>query len=138
MEENSEQNDDAAKQLEAEKARLLEEVREELRKEQHSQNQVLEIARRLAQLQGQDPDKGKCGCCHTMFFAHFRSYQIRQKIRGAVIVDAGKQIKCIITGLLPVVTLRDFQRPDSDEETEDQAALRIIKQVGGQSLFFNS
>lgn len=57
--ENSEQGDDTARRLEAEKARLLEEAREELRKEQHSQSQVLEIARRLAQLQGQDPDKGE-------------------------------------------------------------------------------
>lgn len=59
MDENLEQNNDAAKQLEAEKARLLEEARAELRKEQHSQNQVLAIAKRLAQLQGQDPDKGR-------------------------------------------------------------------------------
>lgn len=59
MDENLEQNNDTAEQLEAEKARLLEEAREELMKDQHSQNQVLEIARRLAQLQGQDPNKGK-------------------------------------------------------------------------------
>lgn len=59
LDENLDQNNDAAMQLEAEKARLLEEAREELRKEQHSQNQILEMARRLAQLQGHDPDKGK-------------------------------------------------------------------------------
>lgn len=59
LDENLEQNNDADKQLEAEKARLLDEAMEELKKEQHSQNQVLEMARRLAQLKGQDPDKGK-------------------------------------------------------------------------------
>lgn len=59
LDENLEQNNDAAKQLEAEKARLLDQAMEELKKEQHSQNQVLEMARRLAKLKGQDPDKGK-------------------------------------------------------------------------------
>lgn len=59
LDENLEQNNDADKQLEAEKARLLDEAMEELKKEQHSQNQVLEMARRLAQLKGQDPNKGK-------------------------------------------------------------------------------
>lgn len=59
LDENLEQNNGADKQLEAEKARLLDEAMEELKKEQHSQNQVLDMARRLAQLKGQDPDKGK-------------------------------------------------------------------------------
>lgn len=59
LDENLEQNNDADKQLEAEKARLLDEAMKELKKEQHSQNQVLEMARRLAQLKGQDSEKGK-------------------------------------------------------------------------------
>lgn len=58
LEENLEENQDASKQLEAEKARLLEEAMEELRKEHHSQDQILHMAKRLAQLKGQDPDKG--------------------------------------------------------------------------------
>lgn len=59
LDENLVENHEAVKQLEAEKARLLEEAMEELRKEQHSQNEVLHMAKRMAQLKGQDPDKGR-------------------------------------------------------------------------------
>lgn len=59
LDENLEENQDAAKQLEAEKAHLLEEAMEELRKERHSQDQILHMAKRLAELKGQDPDKGE-------------------------------------------------------------------------------
>ena len=58
LEENLEENQDASKQLEAEKARILDEAMEELRTENHSQDQILHMAKRLAQLKGQDPDKG--------------------------------------------------------------------------------
>lgn len=58
LDENLEENQEASKQLETEKARLLDEAMEELRKEHHSQDQVLDMAKRLAQLKGQDPDKG--------------------------------------------------------------------------------
>lgn len=58
LDENLEENQDAVKQLEAEKARVLEEAMEELRKEHHSQDQILHMAKRLAELKGQDPDKG--------------------------------------------------------------------------------
>lgn len=58
LDENLDENQDEVKQLEVEKARLLEEAMEELRKEHHSQDQVLDMAKRLAQLKGQDPDKG--------------------------------------------------------------------------------
>lgn len=58
LDENLEENQDAAKQLEVEKAHLLEEAMEELRKERHSQDQILHMAKRLAELKGQDPDKG--------------------------------------------------------------------------------
>lgn len=59
QDENLVENNEVVKQLEAEKSRLLEEAMEELRKEQHTQDQVLQMAKRLAQLKGQDPDKGR-------------------------------------------------------------------------------
>lgn len=59
QDENLVANNEVVKQLEAEKTRLLEEAMEELKKEQHTQDQVLQMAKRLAQLKGQDPDKGR-------------------------------------------------------------------------------
>lgn len=50
---------DAARQLEDKKNRLLADAMEDLRRDRCSQEQVLQMAKRLAQLKGQDPDKGK-------------------------------------------------------------------------------
>lgn len=55
---NVEENLDTDKQLESQKDHLLEEAIEQLRREQNSQDQTLQMARRLAQLKGQDPDSG--------------------------------------------------------------------------------
>lgn len=57
-EENLEENQDASKQLEAETSRLLDEAKEELRKQSYSQDQFLQMAKRLAELKGEDPNKG--------------------------------------------------------------------------------
>ncbi|KAJ7989059.1 hypothetical protein DPEC_G00315620 [Dallia pectoralis] len=49
--------EDLAKQLEHQKSRLLAEAMEDLRRDRCSQEEILQMAKRLAQLKGQDPDK---------------------------------------------------------------------------------
>lgn len=56
--ENLEDNQGAVRQQEAEKDRLLEEAMKDLKREKYSQDEILHMAKRLAQLKGQDPDKG--------------------------------------------------------------------------------
>ncbi|XP_071377820.1 abscission/NoCut checkpoint regulator [Centroberyx affinis] len=88
LEENLEEGQEAFRQLEAEKSRLLEEAMEELKQERCSQDHVLQMAKRMAQLKGQDPDK---------------------------------------------VTMEDLQHPDSEEETEEEAVKRVLKQLSEEA-----
>lgn len=81
--ENLEENQEVDKQLEAEKARVLEEAMEELRKEHHTQDQILQMAKRMARLKGQDPDKGTSG---TKILVIFTFPSQCQKIRQALSV----------------------------------------------------
>lgn len=78
-----------AAQLEKEKDKILSEAASELQDENTRQEKMLEIGKRLAALQGRDPDK---------------------------------------------VTIDNFKIPDSDEETEEEAVQRILKQLSEETF----
>ncbi|XP_060789972.1 abscission/NoCut checkpoint regulator [Neoarius graeffei] len=84
VDENLDDEQLSLKKIEEEKSRLLAKAMEELKREENCQGQLLQVAKRLAVLQGRDPDK---------------------------------------------VTMTDFQQPDSDEETEEEATARILKRL---------
>ncbi|KAJ8341429.1 hypothetical protein SKAU_G00337200 [Synaphobranchus kaupii] len=58
LEENLDDRQVVAKQLEAEKSQLLAEAMEELKQDRCGQEHLLKMAKRLAILKGQDPEKG--------------------------------------------------------------------------------
>lgn len=69
---------EVAKQAEAAKACLLEEAMEELKKEQHSQNDLLQMAKRLAQLKDLDPEKGRVHLVYPRPFTSVKKYSYIQ------------------------------------------------------------
>ncbi|XP_034051523.1 abscission/NoCut checkpoint regulator [Thalassophryne amazonica] len=88
MEENLDNHQEEAIHLEAEKSRLLEEAMEELKKEEHNQDEILHMAKKLAQLKGLNPDK---------------------------------------------VTVAEFQHRSSEDETEEEAVSRVLKQLSEEA-----
>ncbi|XP_077588121.1 abscission/NoCut checkpoint regulator [Stigmatopora nigra] len=88
LEDNMDENQDSNKQLGKEAAHLLEEAQAELKRDHNTTEEILKVAKRLAQMKGQDPDK---------------------------------------------VTMEDFQSPNSDEETEDEAIMRVLKQLSEEA-----
>ncbi|XP_037097731.1 abscission/NoCut checkpoint regulator [Syngnathus acus] len=56
---NRNENQDSWRQLENDAAQLVEDAQKELRKDHHETEQILNMAKRLAQLKGQDPDQVK-------------------------------------------------------------------------------
>lgn len=88
LDENLDEMQRAARELEREKQRVMAEAMRELQMEQKGQEHILDMARRLAQLKGQDPN---------------------------------------------TVSKEDFQQPDSDEETEEEAMQRILKKISEEA-----
>lgn len=58
MDENLNDEQLSLKEMEEEKSRLLAEAMESLKREENCKEHLLQVAKRLAVLQGRDPDKG--------------------------------------------------------------------------------
>lgn len=148
---------DAARQLEDKKNRLLADAMEDLRRDRCSQEQVLQMAKRLAQLKGQDPDKGKLLNVdinpppppsykyfiqnHTIAMSereerkpYFNSHwnaSVWSNLCSCLCDVSSVLYCCAVTVFCHVVsvTMEDFQHPDSEDETEEEAMTRILKKV---------